>query len=162
MGQSIPRTKARIASIRFLVSCVPSRCAALSFSGSRLVRETAGSLRNRIFSSGAKALLLLRNRAGLREDHDVSSVSSVVGPRDRDGVGQAAIQELHAAHFDDPRDQGHGGRRAHPLDVLGVPVGAAVVDGRPVRTSVHTTWNSRGLAAKAAASSLSRTSGSSR
>ena len=47
----------------------------------------------------------------------------------RDGICNAAVQQLVVADLHDLCGQRHGGRRLHPLDVLGVAGAALVVDG---------------------------------
>ena len=77
--------------------------------------------------------LLLAILFGLRENGEVPLIADAAEPGHRNGIGNASIEKFPPADTDNPRDERHGRRSAHPLDVFGIPIAAAVVDRLPGR-----------------------------
>ena len=77
-----------------------------------------------------RAILLLHIAFGLGQHDDVSTVADALEELDRDGIGHAAVQQLLVVDFDDLGDDGHGGRRANPVEAVVSIAFVLVVDGK--------------------------------
>ena len=78
---------------------------------------------------GQQLVFLFLVAPGLGQDDDVPLVADRLKKTHRDGVGDAAVQQLVGPDLDDAGGKGHGSRSLHPLEVLRAAGAALVVDG---------------------------------